>query len=91
MDYNSLKALLSEQVKQTKFINNIVFPNKNKISKEKQITLLESEFTELNKNRDQLKPSAELVKLLNENQKLKYRIRILEQVIDCLNAKITII
>jgi arginyl-tRNA synthetase len=47
--------------------------------KEKQILLLENELTQLSKQRDQLKPSPELAKLLNENQKLKYRIKILEQ------------
>ena len=83
MDYNSLKALLSEQVKYRQvyliiYLNFCFWTESN--VKEKQISVLESEFTELNKNRDQLKPSAELVKLLNENQKLKYRIRILEQV-----------
>ena len=48
--------------------------------KEKQILQLEKEFEELSKKRDQLKPNPELLKLTTEQEKLKYRIQILEKV-----------
>jgi arginyl-tRNA synthetase len=43
------------------------------------INLLESELENLIAKRDQLKPSPDFVKLLTEQNKLKYRIKILEQ------------
>lgn len=46
---------------------------------DKQIASLEQEFASIVSREFELKPSPELVKLLNENQKLKYRIQILEQ------------
>ena len=42
---------------------------------------MEKEFEELCKRRDNLKPTPELLKLTTEHEKLKYRVRILEQVI----------
>lgn len=50
-------------------------------AQDKQITALEQEFTSIVAKELELKPSPELLKLLNENSKLKYRVRILEQVI----------
>ena len=45
-----------------------------------QIEKLEKEFEELSKKKDSLKPTAELLKLTTEQDKLKYRIQILETV-----------
>ncbi len=47
---------------------------------DKQITELETEFSSILAKELELKPTEELVKLLKENSKLKYRIKILEQV-----------
>ncbi|CAF1083743.1 unnamed protein product [Brachionus calyciflorus] len=46
---------------------------------DKLIESLEKEFQILSEQRDKLKPSEELAKLLTENQKLKYRIDILKR------------
>jgi hypothetical protein len=42
---------------------------------------LQNELETLSKNSDKLKPNPELAKLITENEKLKYRIKILEAVI----------
>jgi hypothetical protein len=47
---------------------------------DKQIADLETEFSTIVARELELKPSEELVKLLKENSKLKYRINILEKV-----------
>jgi hypothetical protein len=48
--------------------------------KDSKIRTLEAEFNSLNKKREELKPTAELNKLITEQEKLKYRINILKQV-----------
>ena len=50
------------------------------ILKDNQILNLEKELSNLIVKRDQLKPTEELSKLLTEQEKLKYRIKILKRV-----------
>ena len=47
---------------------------------DKEIAALETEFGSIVAKELELKPSPELLKLLSENNKLKYRIQILETV-----------
>jgi hypothetical protein len=53
----------------------------NQTKKAKEIEQLEKSYEELSKKRDELKASPELVKLITEQDKLRYRIKILEAVI----------
>ena len=50
------------------------------VFQDKTIEALAQEIDQLLKKRDQLKPNPELLKLIVEQDKLKYRIKILEQV-----------
>lgn len=52
-----------------------------------KIKSLEKEFNDLNQKRDELKPTAELNKLIVDNDKLKYRINILKRSIEDENKK----